>query len=298
MYSYKNGNALISIDEDGTRIIEFDNILKLGYPLNVDIRVSTQCSFGQKSNGSPGFCTFCHESAKINGKECNYSTLLEKIKDLPKGVELAIGCNNFTKGLLEFLEKTNSVGFINNLTINQGHIDRDKDLIKYSIKNDIIKGLGVSYRENLKWKIPQFILDYDNTIFHVIVGIDKIENIIDLSKKGVNKILVLGEKDFGYNKNKVNLNSIKHKHWKWYLLDIIKAFDIVSFDNLALEQVKPQRYLSKEDFLTFNQGEHSMYINAVEGYYSPSSRSNIKTSWNNINLKDFFINKENIINNI
>lgn len=298
MYSYKNGNALISIYEDGTRIVEFDNILKLEYPLNIDIRVSTQCSFGQKPDGLPGFCNFCHESAKVNGKECNYNTLLEKIKTLPEGIELAIGCNNFTENLLKFLEKTDSMGFINNLTVNQGHINRDKNLIKYSIDNSLVKGLGISYRENLKWEVPQFILDYNNTVFHVIAGIDNIKNICKLSDKGVKKVLILGEKDFGYNKDKVNLDSVKHKHWKWYLLDVIKAFDVVSFDNLALEQVKPQRYLSEEDFLTFNQGEHSMYINAVEGYYSPSSRSNIKMYWDNINLKDFFIYKENIIDNL
>ena len=53
MYTYKNGNATVTIEKDGTRIIEFVDELNLEYPLNIDIRVSTQCSFGQKADGSP-----------------------------------------------------------------------------------------------------------------------------------------------------------------------------------------------------------------------------------------------------
>ena len=43
---YKNGNASVEILENGTRIVEYEDSLNLDYPLNIDIRVSTQCSFG------------------------------------------------------------------------------------------------------------------------------------------------------------------------------------------------------------------------------------------------------------
>lgn len=110
--------------------------------------------------------------------------------------------------------------------------------------------------------------------------------------KGVNKILILGEKDFGYNSGKVDLNSRKHKEWRWFLSDLFKLFEVVSFDNLALEQLKPERFLTRKDFEIFNQGEYSMYINAVEGYYSPSSRSNHRMYWNKISIKEFFSIKD------
>ena len=44
---------------------------------------------------------------------------------------------------------------------------------------------------------------------------------------------------------------------------------------------------------TFNQGEYSFYINAVTEEFSPSSRSNQKTSWNNLTINEYFklINK-------
>jgi hypothetical protein len=35
-----------------------------------------------------------------------------------------------------------------------------------------------------------------------------------------------------------------------------------------------------------------MYINAVSGYFAPSSRSNEKTNWDKMSLKEFFKQKE------
>ena len=291
---YENGNALISIFDDGTRYIEFENSLNLDYPLNIDIRVSTQCSFGQKPDGSPGFCTFCHESAKVNGIECNYEKLKEKLNDLPQGIELAIGCNNMTVGLKNFIIWCSfNKKYICNVTINQGHISKNWGLIEVLINQGYIKGLGISYRSSLKWNVPQSILDYQNTVFHVIAGIDDIDDIKKLANKGVNKILILGEKDFGYNNGKVDLNSRKHKEWRWFLPDLFKLFEVVSFDNLALEQLKPERFLTRKGFEIFNQGEYSMYINAVDKYFSPNSRSNNKTNWNNISIKEYFNNGKN-----
>lgn len=69
---YKNGNAHIQVDDRGTRTITYDGELKLDYPLNIDIRVSTKCSFGQRPDGTYVLCNFCHESAKTDGRECDF----------------------------------------------------------------------------------------------------------------------------------------------------------------------------------------------------------------------------------
>lgn len=287
---YKNGNALVSIWEDGTRIIEFEGDLQLAYPLNIDIKVSSKCPFGQKEDGSPGLCSFCHESAKVNGVECDYSKLKEKLVGLPKGIELAIGCNILSEGLIDFIEwcAKEENDYIVNLTVNQGNIRQYSKKLLEMADNNLIKGLGVSYRQSLKWNVPEEIVNYKNTVFHVIAGIDEIEDILELPNKGVKKILILGEKDFGFNAGRVNLQTEKHKHWKWYLRRLFDKFEVVSFDNLALKQVEPQRFLSKSTFDTFNQGEHSLYINAVDGYYAPSSRSSENTKWDTISLTDYF----------
>ena len=220
--------------------------------------------------------------------ECDYELLKSKLIGLPAGIELAIGSNNLTDNLLYFLIWAKDQGFFCNVTINQGHLLRDQEKIKYCIDRKLIKGLGVSYRSSLKWNVPQFILDYPNTVFHVIMGIDDINNILSLKEKGVKKVLTLGEKDFGFNLNKVDLTTLKHKQWFWWVNKLYDNFDVVSFDNLALQQLKLKRFFRDKEWGIFNQNEHSFYLNAVEGYLSPSSRDNKKINWNDIHLKQFY----------
>ena len=292
LIEYQNGNTTVQLFEDGTRILEFDGCMKLDTPLNIDIRVSTKCSFGFNPETGKSVCGFCHETNLTNGMECDYEVLMSKLNLLPAGIELAIGSNELTKDLYEFLVWCKSKGFICNITVNQGHLRRDLDKIKDCIDNGLIKGLGVSYRTLMTWDIPQEILDYEHTVFHVIVGIDIFNEVTNLKKLGVKKILCLGEKDFGLNKGKVNLESNKHHQWVWWVHSLFDMFDVVSFDNLALEQLRIRRFFTKENWETFNNGEHSMYINAVEGYYAPSSRSDDKVRWVGLTIEDFFKDSE------
>jgi hypothetical protein len=62
----------------------------------------------------------------------------------------------------------------------------------------------------------------------------------------------------------------------------------VSFDNLALEQLNIKRFFTNNNWEVFNQGEHSFYIDSVNGYFAPSSRSDDKTNWNTTTIKNYF----------
>jgi len=285
---YTNGNANIKLHGDGTRIIEYYDELNLEYPLNIDIRVSTQCAFGFNPKTKKAFCSFCHESATTDGVECDYEILKDKLSELPKGIELAIGANNVTPNLIKFIEWCHYKEYVVNLTINQGHIKRDINQLKYLINNQFIKGLGISYRSKLKFDIPTDILNYQNTVFHVIAGINDIIDVMTLKNKGVEKILILGEKDFGFNEGKVDLNTLNHKEWRWWVHKLFKHFNTVSFDNLALEQLNIKRFFNDENWETFNQHEHSFYINAVTQEFAPSSRNPNKTKFQNISVKEYF----------
>ena len=66
---YKNGNADVTIMSNGTREIEYEDELFLDYPLNIDIRTSSRCSFGLNPKTGKAFCDFCHESATTDGSE-------------------------------------------------------------------------------------------------------------------------------------------------------------------------------------------------------------------------------------
>lgn len=292
MNKYINGNSTVEIFEDGTRVIQFEDQLQLDYPLNIDIRVSSKCAFGYNPKTGKAFCDFCHESARTDGNECDYEKLKEKLIGLPRGIELAIGANNITLNLVGFISWCKLNGYIVNLTVNQGHVRRDSSHLYTLIDQQHIKGLGISYRSSLKWDIPDFILNYKNTVFHVIAGIDSIDDVLSLKDKGVKKVLVLGEKNFGFNEGKVDLSTRNHREWYWWVGKMFDTFDVTSFDNLALVQLNMKRFFSDENWDIFNQGEHSFYINAVEQYFAPSSRSYVKTDWNKYSLKEYFHNLE------
>lgn len=288
MVNVKNGNANITFHENGTRIIDYNDELDLDYPLNIDIKVSSKCSLGYNPVTKTAFCDFCHESNVTDGVETDYESLKEKLSDLPFGIELAIGSNNLTDNLVDFLVWAKYHGFFCNITINQAHLKRDFKKLKYVIEEGLIKGLGVSYRSSLKWTVPEYILNYPNTVFHVIIGIDDINDVLTLREKGVKKILCLGEKNFGFNLDRVDLTSIKHKQWVWWVSKVFDTFQVSSFDNLALEQLKLKRFFSDKSWERFNQMEHSFYINSVDGYFSPSSRNPNRVGWEDIDVKSYY----------
>lgn len=287
--TYQNGNAKITLDADGTRIIEYDDILDLDYPLNIDIRVSTKCSFGLNPTTGNAVCSFCHESAQTNGKETDFEKLKSIISPLPAGIELAIGANNITTAFIDFLEWCQSKGFVCNITINQGHLKRDHKALMSLIEKGYIKGLGVSYRANMPFNIPDGILAYNNTVFHTIIGIDDYRDVISLKEKGVKKILILGEKDFGFNLGKVDTSTKSHKLWLWNIKEVIETFEVTSFDNLALEQLKLKRLFKKEAFEEFYQNENSFYIDAVAQIFKRSSRTDdLIVRWDRYSIPEYY----------
>jgi hypothetical protein len=289
---YKNGNANIKLHEDGTRVIEYDGELKLEFPLNIDIKVNSQCSFGMNPKTGKAFCSFCHESATTDGVECDYNQLQDILIGLPKGIELAIGCNKMTSGLRKFIFWCDMMGYIVNLTVNQGHL-KQFDMIRALVDCGAIKGLGISYRNSLPFNVPQYILDYEHTVFHVICGIDSYHEVEALRNNGVNKVLILGEKNFGFNLGKVDLTTRKHREWYWWVHKLFSIFEVVSFDNLALQQLNIKRFFTDNNWGIFNQSEHSMYINAVSGVFAPSSRTkDFNIDWSEMGLKDYFKEKE------
>ena len=122
----------------------------------------------------------------------------------------------------------------------------------------------------------------------MINGIDDFDDVKELGVK-YRKLLILGEKDFGFNRGKVDLNTRQHKQWKTNVMQLTKIFDIVSFDNLGLQQLEIRGKITDEEYKSFYQGEHSMYINAVEQYYSPSSRTrNNIQGFSETDLRSYF----------
>lgn len=290
---YRNGNAVVTLDlRDGTRIIEYpDNDgLILETPLNIDIRVSTQCPYGYNVETQKSTCAFCHESALVSGVECHYGVLQKVLMDakLPRGTEIALGVNQVTEDLVQFVKNLYRLGLVVNITMNERYITEFGDTwLKQMLP--YVFGLGISYRSLQGCLLlPDWIADYPHTVIHVINGIDDFDDVKELGVK-YRKLLVLGEKDFGFNRGKVNLDTPQHKQWKTNIMQLTEIFDIVSFDNLGLQQLEIRGKITDEEYKSFYQGEHSMYINAVEQYFAPSSRTrnNIK-HFGETDLRSYF----------
>src|ERR1035437_2383469 len=83
--SYKNGNTIVTIFNDGTKIREYNDIPEIIHPESIDIKITNYCDMG---------CFYCHESSTTNGVHADLDKLLKVINELPAGVELAIGGGN------------------------------------------------------------------------------------------------------------------------------------------------------------------------------------------------------------
>lgn len=290
---YRNGNAVVTLDlRDGTRVIEFpDNErLILDSPLNIDVRVSTRCPYGYDSTTQHSTCEFCHESALVNGHECDYNALTQVFTDarLPRGTEIALGVNEVTDSLVYFVKYLYFLGLVVNITMNERYILEYGDTGLLRLKPYIF-GLGISYRSLQGClSLPDWIAEYPHTVIHVINGIDDFTDVMELGVK-YRKLLVLGEKDFGFNRGKVDLSTRENQQWKTNIMQLTKIFDVVSFDNLGLQQLDIRGKISVEEYDEFYQGEHSMYINAVEQYFAPSSRTRNNIQYfSEIAIKPYF----------
>ena len=284
---YVNGNCDVTIHSDGTRIVQTnDDKINLDYPLNLDVRLSRRCAFGMNPVTGKAVCEFCHESATTDGKDATLESIdkfFEYVKDCPGGTELAVGINWWTLETNYFLDNAYYSGFIVNVTVNQGHLHCDLEDIGMYIDSGKIHGLGISYRPNNK-SIPVKLLNYGNTIVHTIVGINTVDEVKALAEQGVRKILILGEKDFGFNLGKVVIKKAEHLVWYRRVHELFSLFDAVSFDNLALEQLGVKRFV--KDWNTIYQHENSFYVNLVDETFSPSSRSPYNSPM--CSVKDYF----------
>ena len=282
--NYTNGNINVEIHDDGTKIRDFYGIPQPEFPESIDIKITDYCDMG---------CRYCHESSTISGLHGNLDHLLKKLSILPKGIELAIGGGNplSHSDLIHFLTEANAVGFIPNITVNQGHLKVYQDLLQDLIHNNLIYGLGISITSlNISYIKP--LLDATpNIVFHMIAGVTPVEYIDYYLLGKYCKVLVLGYKQYGFGRTyyspEVRQNLDK---WKWFIPRYLSKCTL-SFDNLSIEQLHVKRLLSETKWEEFYMGEdfsHTMYIDAVKQEFAQTSRSEDRTSWKDTSIIDYF----------
>ena len=286
---YKNGNFITKIFSDGTKIRETeDDKFKAAFAENMDIKISNYCDMG---------CKFCHEGSTRNGKHGDI--LNEKFIDtLHPYQEVALGGGDATShpDLIPFLQKLKDKKVIVNMTVNQKHFEQKQDLIKRLVGEKLIYGIGVSL-VNPTYEFISLVKQYPNAVIHVINGVLRPSDVETLADNDL-KMLILGYKNLRrgnewYSEERENIMS-KQMWLKENLADIINHFKVVSFDNLAIEQLDVQRLMSKEEWDEFymgNDGSSTYYIDMVERKFARSSTADFNKRYDLMDSVDDMFQK-------
>lgn len=285
---YKNGNYIVTMLEDGTKIRKTidDNSTEFtaDFPENIDIKITNYCNKN---------CQQCHEDSNIYGKHANIN--LDFINTLKPYTEVALGGGLVTSHpqLKELLVKLRKNKIFPNITVHQDEFVDNLRFIESLINERLIFGLGISLSNKNNDIAIEEGLKYKNTVFHIINGIVDELTLNKLSNRNV-KILILGFKQFRKGIQYYGRYSEKIKYNQSMLYNSlesrIKDFKVVSFDNLAIEQLNVRRLMNEEEWQRFymgDDGNHTMYIDLVEEKFAMNSTSNIRYNLKN-NIEDMF----------
>lgn len=282
---YQNGNLTTKIYDDGTRIRETeDDEFKPAFAENVDVHTSDRCNNG---------CNFCYANCTPKGKFGQLSGW-HFLETLHPGTEMALNLNfPMPNDFFDFLRYLKSQGIITNVTVNQNHFDIYEDVIKQMYDEELIHGLGVSLTYSSRFFIKR-IQKYPNAVIHVINGIFN-DVQYDMLKDNGLKILILGYKDVGRGvlyHDKEDFHIKNNQQWLYdNLEEVIKHFNVTSFDNLALEQLDVRRLLTDDqwdEFYSGNDGSFTFFVNLVDGYFAKNSLSNVKYPIGDLSMDEMF----------
>lgn len=283
---YKNGNATIKLYDDGTKIMETDDDeFDFEFASSMDVCISERCDNG---------CQFCYANCTPDGKVATFDW--DFLNGIPAGVEMAINMQfPLPDGFEEFLKRMKDQGVIVNATVNQRHFEKHEEYIAQLVDEHLLWGIGIS----LVKATPEFInavKRFDNAVIHVINGVVTMTDLLMLGGKEL-KLLILGYKDKGrgvaYHAEANAEVERKQKMLRHLLPVFLHMFKAVSFDNLALKQLKVRKLVTDEEWEEFYMGKEassSFYINLVNGTYSPSSLDTLELPIGNLSVKEMFHN--------
>lgn len=265
--AYRNGNYRVTLFADGTKIKRTEeDEFRAEFPDSIDLKITDYCE---------NDCPMCHESSSTLGRHGN---LRHPIVDtFVAGIEVAIGGGNPLShpDLVPFLERLRSRGIIANLTVNEIDLAKQQALVEGLLARRLVHGLGVSTMRCTADTLA-FAEAHPNVVLHLICGVYPPEEMELLRGKGL-KVLLLGYKRFGkgatYHSPRVEANI---RVTAAMLPELLRAFAVVSFDNLALEQLGVRAVLGDDYYESVYMGadgEASMYVDLVAEQYALSSTS-------------------------
>ena len=267
LHQYQNGNYTVTLYADGTKekMTEEDEFIAT-FPDNMDLKLTNYCDMD---------CPMCHENASKEGAHASLDAPF--LATLHKGTEIAIGGGNPLShpDLLSFLERMKAQGVVCNMTVNETHLLAHMALLEEWLDQKLIYGLGISLNRYAEETIA-FAMAHPSVVLHIICGIASPTDIQKIAKKQL-KILLLGYKKHGRGEVYYSDRVESRLNWMYRALpSIFGAFAVVSFDNLAIEQLDLRNRLKPEVFSSCymgGDGEASMYVDLVKGEFGLSSIS-------------------------
>lgn len=267
---YKNGNYTVTLLSDGTKIRENDlDFFEPAFAENCDVKITDKCDGG---------CAFCYEGCTVNGKHGDI--LSYKFLDtLHPYTELAINGNDLTHPhLVQFLQKMKDKNIVVNMTVNQIHFEKHYHLIKLLVDQGDIHGLGISLNKPTN-EFVNMVKEFPNSVIHTINGILSPDDYEILKDNGL-KVLILGYKQLRRGVDYYDSHESEVTKLQGWLYDNLKEmlnhFEVVSFDNLAINQLNVKRLLSDDQWNEFymgDDGNYTFYLDLVEGTFAKNSLS-------------------------
>lgn len=274
LHTYKNGNYVVYLFADGTKIRETidPNATEFLPEISesVDLKITDYCDVG---------CPMCYANSNTKGKHADLNQPF--LDTIPRGTELAVGGGNALSHpeLVPFLERMKRQGVVPNITVNEKSILYTSDFskLKSLMYRGLVYGVGISVvKRDISEPIlmDKHFLSWQNIVLHYVAGyhtVEEIKKMTGISKK----ILILGYKSIGRGKDYLSLAVVDRiKKLKEALPEILPLFDVVSFDNLAIEQLEPQRLVSKkrwDGLYMGDDGKYTFYVDAVNQTFSKNS---------------------------
>lgn len=265
---YKNGNYIVTILSDGTKIRQTkDDEFIPAFAENCDVKITDKCSQN---------CPFCYEGCTKSGKHGDLFKY-KFIETLHPYTELALNGNDLDHpDLIKFLEFLKAKKVFANITVNQSQFIKNFEFIRHLSSNKLVYGVGVSLQHANNELISK-MSEIPNTVLHTINGILTKEDIESLSNHDL-KILILGYKELqrgiSYQNSHSNTINSNKKYLYENLEDILSKFKVVSFDNLAIKQLDVKRVVDEKDWDEFYMGDDggfTFYIDMVKGEFSKNS---------------------------
>lgn len=263
--AYKNGNALVFINrKTGTKIRwTKDDAFRLDFPESIDLIVSKRCN---------NCCDWCYMGCSPIGKEADLKDTSNILEMMPH-TEIAMNINSeIPDGFKEYLEEYMYRDILVNATIHLEDWLRHREYLGKLREEGLLYGIGISYSK-MGWlmmqedKASERALVHPMNVLHIVNGLADSGDIAKIRRLKP-KLLVLGYKTFGRGSAYEESHSERvreNMHWlEKNIKDMFMTMPIVSFDNLALEQLDIKNKLDEDVWDECYMGDEGSSTLAVD----------------------------------